>query len=324
MCSKQNLLSIKWNSIRLGGPAHEIVTKNVHKTLPGDGGGPGVGGVGVVGLWQVGEVRWWGSRGCGGGSGGGPGDGEVVGVQGVGGVDLDHIPLNFPLGCGSGDPAVRSPSISPLGVGLDQIPLILPLGCGPGPDPPHFTPWLWAWTRSPPHFTPWLWAWTRFPSFYTLAVGLDQIPLNFPLGCEPRPDPPQLPPCLVWAWTSSPSISPLAVGLDQISLNFPLGSGAEPDPPQFLPWVWAWRPPSQIPLNFPLGYRPGPDPPSISPLGVSLDKIPLNFPLGCGPGPDPPHLPPWLCCPSPTDRQTDTCKNITLVNFVVGNEKKGI
>ena len=28
-------------SIRLGGPAHGIVTKTVHKTLPRGGGGPG-------------------------------------------------------------------------------------------------------------------------------------------------------------------------------------------------------------------------------------------------------------------------------------------
>ena len=28
-------------SIILGGPVHEIVTKTVHKSLPGDGGGPG-------------------------------------------------------------------------------------------------------------------------------------------------------------------------------------------------------------------------------------------------------------------------------------------
>ena len=31
--------------IRLGGPAHGIVTKTVHKTLPGGGGGPGGGWV---------------------------------------------------------------------------------------------------------------------------------------------------------------------------------------------------------------------------------------------------------------------------------------
>ena len=27
-------LSIKWNSMRIGGPAHGIVTKTAHKTLP--------------------------------------------------------------------------------------------------------------------------------------------------------------------------------------------------------------------------------------------------------------------------------------------------
>ena len=30
-------------------------------------------------------------------------------------------------------------------------------------------------------------------------MGLDLIPLNFPLGCGPGPDPPQFPPW-VWAW----------------------------------------------------------------------------------------------------------------------------
>ena len=39
------LLSIEWNSIRLGGPAHGIVIKTVHKTLPGVVGGPGGGWV---------------------------------------------------------------------------------------------------------------------------------------------------------------------------------------------------------------------------------------------------------------------------------------
>ena len=38
-------------------------------------------------------------------------------------------------------------------------------------------------------------------------------PLNFPLGCGPGPDPPQLPPWL-WAWTRSPSTFPLGVGLE--------------------------------------------------------------------------------------------------------------
>ena len=35
-------ISIEWNLIRLGGPVHGIVTKTVHKTLPGGGGGEGV------------------------------------------------------------------------------------------------------------------------------------------------------------------------------------------------------------------------------------------------------------------------------------------
>ena len=35
------LLLIECNLIRLGGHAHGIVTKTVHKTLPGGGGGPG-------------------------------------------------------------------------------------------------------------------------------------------------------------------------------------------------------------------------------------------------------------------------------------------
>ena len=63
------LLSIEWNSIRLGGPAHGIVIKTVHKTLPGGGGGSGGGwvegcrgGGGPGGGWGRG---WWGSRGWG-------------------------------------------------------------------------------------------------------------------------------------------------------------------------------------------------------------------------------------------------------------------
>ena len=50
--------------IRLGGPAHGIVTKTVHKTLPGGGGVQGwLGVVGVQGGWV--------------GGGGGPGGGWV-------------------------------------------------------------------------------------------------------------------------------------------------------------------------------------------------------------------------------------------------------
>ena len=55
-------LSFEWDSIRLGGPAHGIVTKTVHKTLPG--GGRSEGGMGWVGGWGL--QGWWGSRGGGG------------------------------------------------------------------------------------------------------------------------------------------------------------------------------------------------------------------------------------------------------------------
>ena len=37
---------LSMDSIRLGGPTHGIVTKTVHKTLPGGGWGPGSGWVG--------------------------------------------------------------------------------------------------------------------------------------------------------------------------------------------------------------------------------------------------------------------------------------
>ena len=60
------LLSIEWNLIRPGGPAHGIVTKTVHKTLPG------------VGLGVVGSRGW-----CGDLSGGGVEGLGVVRVQGV-------------------------------------------------------------------------------------------------------------------------------------------------------------------------------------------------------------------------------------------------
>ena len=56
-------LSFEWSSLKPGGPAHGIVTKTVHKTLPGDRGQ----GVEMVG-----------SR-ADGGQGGGRGQG-VVGV----------------------------------------------------------------------------------------------------------------------------------------------------------------------------------------------------------------------------------------------------
>ena len=42
-------------------------------------------------------------------------------------------------------------------------------------------------------------AWIWSPPISPLGVGLDLIPLNFPLGCGPGSDPPQFPP-RVWAW----------------------------------------------------------------------------------------------------------------------------
>ena len=82
-----------------------------------------------------------------------------------------------------------------------------------------------------------VWYLASSPSTSPLGVGLDQIPLNFPLGCVPEPDPPQ-PPTWVWAWTRSP-------------LNFPLDCVPGPDP-----------------LNFPLGCGPGDPPgPGTSPWG---------------------------------------------------------
>ena len=71
-----------------------------------------------------------------------------------------------------------------------------PLDQGDSPRPGR-APWA-----DPPQLPPWLWAWTGSPSTSPLAVGLDLIPLNFPLGCGPGDPPPR-----------------------QIPLNFPLGCG---------------------------------------------------------------------------------------------------
>ena len=46
LCKVGTYICLSMESIRLGGPAHGIVTKTVHKTLPGGGGGPGGGWVG--------------------------------------------------------------------------------------------------------------------------------------------------------------------------------------------------------------------------------------------------------------------------------------
>ena len=100
----------------------------------------------------------------------------------------------------------------------------IPVGCIP-PAAVAITGGLHTHPRAgtPPEQAP---PWSRHPP--EQAPPPSQIPLNFPLGCGPGPDPPQFPPWL-WAWTRSPSTSP---------------------------WLWAWTPPSQIPLNFPLGCGP--------------------------------------------------------------------
>ena len=87
-----------------------------------------------------------------------------------------------------------------------------------------------------------------------------QIPLNFPLGCGPGPDPPQLTPW-VWAWIISP-------------FNFFLGCG-----PGDLP-------PPKIPISFPLGSGPGnlqgmlgyhtPSQDQIHPPGPVTPPAPVN------------------------------------------------
>ena len=139
------------------------------------------------------------------------------------------------------------------------------------------------------------------------GVGLE-TPLNFPLGCGLGTPP-----------ARSLSTSPLGVGLET----------PWPDPPQLPPLVWAWRPPpGQMPLNFPLGvgletckacWDTTPRPPRDLLQGM------LGYHLQCmlGYHPAPPRpaarhagIPPAMHAgippPSPVDRMTDTCKNITL------------
>ena len=128
-------------------------------------------------------------------------------------------------------------------------------------------------------------AWTRSPSTSPLGVGLDLIPLNFPLVCGPGSDP----------------------------LNFPLGGGPGPDPPQ----VWAWRDPpqEQTPLwtRHPHGEQ--------TPLGADLppgDLLQgmLGYHLQCMLGY---HLQCMLGYhPRPVDRITDACENITLPQLRCG------
>ena len=55
---KNVFLSIEWNSIRLGGPAHGIVTRTVHKTLPGVVGAQGWVGIGLQGVVGTQVMGW--------------------------------------------------------------------------------------------------------------------------------------------------------------------------------------------------------------------------------------------------------------------------
>ena len=147
----------------------------------------------------------------------------------------------------------------------DQIPLKFPLGCGPGPGPPQVPPWVWpgpdppqlpSWVwpgPDPPQLPSWVWAWTKSPSTSLLGVGLDQIPLNSPLGCGPGPDPPQVPPW-VWAWRPSP--------WPENSLIFPLGCE-----PGTLKGMLGYHPPrpamhAGIPPAMHAGIPPPPPPPT--------------------------------------------------------------
>ena len=78
-------LSFEWNSISLGSRVHGIVTKTVHKTLPGGGGG--LGGGGSMGSksrgGDLGDSEDLGDSGGPGGEGGGS-RGQVQGLMGVG------------------------------------------------------------------------------------------------------------------------------------------------------------------------------------------------------------------------------------------------
>ena len=66
----QDSLSFKWNAIRLDGPTLGIVTKTVHKTLPGGGGGQGSRVVEVKGVGCMGSKNGGGGfKGIGGGGG---------------------------------------------------------------------------------------------------------------------------------------------------------------------------------------------------------------------------------------------------------------
>ena len=163
---------------------------------------------------------------------------------------------------------------------LDLIPLNFPLGCGPGPDPPQFPPWVWAWTWSP-QFFPWVWAWTWSISISSLGVGLDLIPLNFPLGVDldqkATPQSRHTPPQIRHPWIRHPP--------EQTP------PGADTPPEQTAPWEQTPREQTPTP------------PRADTPLWRSAARhagIPPAMHAGI-------HT-----APPPVNRMTDTRKNITL------------
>ena len=86
--------------------------------------------------------------------------------------------------------------------------------------------------------------------------------------------------------------------------------GSRHPPPEQAPQVWAWRPPPKArPLNFPPGCGPG------NLQGMLGYHPPETCYKACW---DTTCNACWDNTPSPVDRMTDTCKNITFANFVCG------
>ena len=149
---------------------------------------------------------------------------------------------------------------------------------GAEPDPLQLPPWVWAC----------IWS----PSISPLGVGLDLVPLNFPLGCG-----------------------------HLIPLNFPLGCGPGPNPLQFplYVWAWTWSPstsPKGVGLKTPLGQTLlGPGTPPVQGM-LGYHHPPLQGMLGC-------HLQCMLGYhhhppPRPVNRMTDACENITFPQLRCG------
>ena len=112
--------------------------------------------------------------------------------------------------------------------------------------------------------------------------GLDQIPLNFPLGCGPGSVPRQFPPW-VWAWTWSPSTSPLGVGLETLP-------GSRHSPGRRPPW-----------MRHPLPWEQ-------ALLSETCCKACWDTTCNAC----------WNTTPPPVNRMTDACENITLPQLRCG------